>query len=241
MCHCFMGYFDVIPQSWDCKFLLYHRIDICETNNPQPKVSSICLYDLETKKSHFLEYSYANNWQIGTRAQFISSNEIAFNSIEGNFQRTLVINYERGTESKFVLEYPFWAYDGDSGFFIGVNFEVISNYRKGYGYPSKHKLNNRVCLYSFDRKNEFFFIELDYLIDLFGLRTAKNVYINHVLFRPSYDQFISLIFYEIEGKKFQLPFLTDIRFSFFKAISFDGFFSHHEWINENEIIAFAKN
>ena len=82
--HYFVGYYDIDPFSHKTSSILCHNISYKYTNCVTPSYADIGLLNIDCNTFHAITNTRALNWQLGSRVQFLSHDEIIYNDIIDN-------------------------------------------------------------------------------------------------------------------------------------------------------------
>ena len=243
--HYFVGYYDVDPLDSLGENILCHRVSTKYTKFVEPEVGEVGLMSIRENKFTPLAKTHALNWQLGSRVQWLTDDKIIFNDIEDNIQCAKVFNIKT---KKFVktLKRSFWAISPNKKIGASLNFFRISKKRPGYGYPGKNidKDHEIFTLYSIDKDEIIFGITLESIMERINYSCPDDLdpYLNHVAWSPCSTKVLT-IFHVAETKKTArkiYPVVIDYKNNKFELIHDNGYFSHHVWINNDEILAYIK-
>lgn len=243
--HYFVGYYDKDPVGNLKKDVLCHQVPIKYSNMVEPTSAKIGLLSIEDNSFQELTNTFAMNWQLGSRAQWLDENNIIYNDVEDNLQCSIKFNVKI---KKKVTKYkrPFWDISPNKKYGASLNFARIRLMRPGYGYSSKSIDNNDELLTVFNLSDDkcIFSITLNEILEQvdFVNPKNKNIYLNHVLWSPCSKKFITIFHYEDKEKKKRMvyPVLIDIETKKINFFYKEGSFSHHTFVDENTILAYLK-
>jgi hypothetical protein len=244
--HYFVGYYDINPVDSKNENILCHRVDRKFTYDVEPEKGVVGLLSIHTNQFKVITTTKALNWQLGSRVQWLSNNRIVLNDISDNgLQYSKMID---GNTGNIIKSYKrsFWAISPDETIGASLNFSRISQKRPGYGYKGKSIDGNNeiLTLFSLQDDSKVFSISLEALLLKlnFNLPSDSDPYFNHIAWSPCSTKFI-VIFHIAETKTSPrkiYPVVIDYVKNHYHIISDNGYFSHHTWINQNDILAYVK-
>ena len=139
------------------------------------------------------------------------------------------------TKIKEKIDYPIFDISDDKKKGLILDFKTLYDRRPGYGYNflQKQSTKNIISIYSFEEKKiikNFDFTELKIEQNL------ENYYINHLSWSPNNESFI---FYLVQtNPRDTILYFCNEKSNLMKIEKIKQI-SHHEWINNNEIIFFG--
>ena len=237
----FWGYYDK-PSTNKQGFTLFHQT----TENPYKKNNgvNICLKDPmgEVKK---ISTSKAWNWQQGTLLTWVDDSSFIFNDFDGKKYLSHLYNTEGNLIRTFA--YPIYSLRKDQA--ITLNFRRLAKLRPDYGYfnlpynqLAKAPDDEGIGLLQL-KSGEYRLIVT--LKDLAGFETQSTMLsayhkANHLQFSPVGDKFIFLHRWYDKAKKYTRLMMANIDGSNLKEILADDMVSHCNWLNNQEIVCWAR-
>lgn len=228
----FLGYYDINNLSFDEKKILFHQ------KFKNQKYLNISVLYLKNKKIINHDISYAWSWQLGSRSQWISNEEIIFNTTDKNGK--LICKSINIYNNKFKC-YPFSFFSISKNFkyAINLNFNLLEKRRPGYGYLISQKdINddeNFISIWNIDKSKQEFFFDHKFFNEKLK-KFFNEFYFNHASWSPNNS---SYIVYAIKKDSRINKLLFFENFKNIKIIDEIKLISHHEWINHNEIFFFG--
>ena len=229
----FLGYYDINNFSFDETKILFHY------KLKNKKYTNISVLNLKNNKIIHYDFSYAWSWQLGSRSQWISSDEIIFNTID---KKGDLICKSINIKNNEFKHYPFSFFSISKNFkyAINLNFNLLEKFRPGYGYSFLQKGKN-------NDKNfiSIWCIRTQKILHLFDQRLLKkklklpfsDIYFNHASWSPNSENFI---IYAVKQKSRFNKLIYIKNFKEIKIINEIQLISHHEWISKNEIFFYGK-
>ena len=231
----FFGYHDTSPESYDGKLVLLHLYD--KAINTQIKVVVV---EKESGNIIFNEPSKAFNFQLGSRAMWISNDEFIYNDLnEENILCTRHHNLITNETKTYIL--PFYNVT-HSRKLLSINFERLQATGSEYGY--RGHCPEGIWIKSLDLTN----FELNTLITKDELSqfpeveiTQRSV-INHILPHPEKDQFIFILRTHTKSNiRKDWLFFYDINQKMLRKIQTGSLVSHYTWISDKNILAYTSD
>jgi hypothetical protein len=243
--HCFVGYYDLDPIASKTGLLLYHRIPSSYSDQIEPKEGELRLYRVQDKTDRFLASTRALNWQLASRAQWLTDSLIIFNDIEAGFHCSKILEVDSGSVIK-TFSRAVWAISSDKTIGASLNFSRISKKRPGYGYRgnsidgSAEVLN----LFSLIDGELVYSITLQTILRRLGFEDLLDcdAYMNHVAWSDSATKFLLLFHIEEASStpRMNYPVVIDYATDRIELIHETGFFSHYLWLQNDQLLAFTE-
>ena len=209
-------------------------------NSPNSYHYYIGYYDIDP-----LNDSSQLNWQLGSRVQWLDNEHLIYNDVENNFQVSKKVNIHT---NQVIKKYSraFWAISPNKDIGASLNFARISIKRPGYGYQglSKDGLVEKVSLFNLNSGLDEYSIELSDILDQINFISGrKDPYLNHIAWSPCSTKILSLFHYHAKpnDEKEVYPIVYDLVKNTWQIIENNGFFSHHTWLDEHNILAYKKD
>ena len=243
--HYFIGYYDKDPVDHSGRYVLCHKVPFKYENMIEPRSAEIGLLSLSDNRFHQLVTTKAMNWQLGSRAQWLSKNIIIYNDIIKGKQHSVKFNTST-KEILFIYRRSFWDISPDKNFGASLNFSRIKAMRPGYGYSGDNADDDRdiLTVFSLDSDKLIYEIGLGEIIKEVNCKNLENedIYLNHIVWSPCSTKLMTIFHYEDKKKNRRMifPVLIDISTKSVDLIFEDGYFSHHTFIDENRILAYIK-
>ncbi|MGH1440774.1 MAG: hypothetical protein ACRBBR_11715 [Cellvibrionaceae bacterium] len=244
--HVFIGYYDIDPVDTTNKKVLCHRVSLQFTNSIEPHIGDIGLISIESPNVFDkIGETKAVNWQLGSRLQWISEQEIIYNDIIDDKQCSILFNLEKNIVQRQFIR-PFWALSPNLSIGVSLNFARLSVKRPGYGYGgvSPDGDNDTLTIFEISTDQVLFQITLDEVVGKIGfnLPEGADAYFNHVTWSPCSTRFITLFLFEepSSGERFSYPVLVNCLDYSVSLFHNEGLFSHHVWLDDERVLAFLK-
>ncbi len=243
--HYFVGYYDKDPVNISTKLVLCHKVSNKYSNMVEPTNATIGLLSIEDNSFKELTSTNAMNWQLGSRAQWLNKNTIIFNDIDEDIQCS--IKYDISTNNRLIkYKRPFWDISPNKKFGASLNFSRIRKMRPGYGYSGKNIDDFREVLTIFSLENDslIYSISLEEILQKvkYDENISDEIYLNHIVWSPSSKKLITIFNFENKrrSKRMVYPVLINLESKKIEFLHKDGSFSHHTFVNEDEILAYLK-
>jgi len=240
----FVGYYDHDPIN-ESNELLFHRVSTAYTNDVEPTVGELYLYSFDTREFKFLISTKALNWQLGSRAQWLSNFQIIFNDLKDGFHCSGIFNI-RTNLLEMIFDRPFWAISRDNQIAASLNFSRISKKRPGYGYRGKSIDGDAevLTLFSTDTGKVLYQISLKSILERLGLKDflSEDAYLNHVAWSDSPNKFLTIFHIEETDSTPRkiFPVVIDFEKDSLLLVDDSGYFSHHVWLSDDRLLAYLK-
>jgi len=242
--HYYVGYYDIDPFNEITQKIICHRVSKKFTSQVLPEVGDIGLLSIATGEFEKLEDSRAINWQLGTRVQWLDSKHVIYNDIqEGHhvsrkldvITKTVVKEYSRA----------FWAISPDKKLGASLNFSRIRTKRPGYGYSGLSIDGDveRLTLFNLDSGADEYSVDLSEILNELDYDPkGSDPYLNHVAWSPCSTKLLSLFHFSesLNGTRKVYPIVFDLVENAWKSIDQSGFFSHHTWVDESNLLAYKR-
>ena len=245
----FFGYYDKSPLNNDNKYIIYHSTNYSTRLKPRNKKKvEIYLYDITTNTHIHLTDSYAFNWQIGSRLQWINNKKFIYNdySFKSKNYVSKIFNLDQN-QIEQVFELPIYDCYQDK-FALTLNFLTFNKYENAYSYNA-HKIENTY----FDSKNEIKYLDLKNaksktIIDIKKIISLKylnsmedsNHVINHIMISPDGSKFLFIHRWFKKGVRFERLILSDISGLDIKIIADERMVSHYSWITNYKFVGYLR-
>lgn len=247
----FFGYYDKSPLNISGDYLICHSSRQKTTTLPTPdNPIEILLIDFSNKKILKRFSSFAYNWQQGSRAQWLDSDNFIFNDYDVKKKKYIskIINVKKCVIEK-IIDFP--IYDTYKNFGISLNFNRLAKLRPDYGYRNQNVQKN-IDLY--DLTNDgIFYVDLEKntqnlllpLEEIIAVSSTKDIYkakhkVNHIMISPDGSNFIFLHRYFVKGVKYDRLVYSNLDGSQVKILSDHEMISHCFWKDNNTIICFLR-
>jgi hypothetical protein len=140
----FFGYYDKKPVSPNGKYVLFYATNQPTCRNPEKNSPiSIVVQEFLAGKTILRLSSSAYNWQQGSRAQWLTDDQIIYNDFDGEHKKynTRIWSVSSLKEEK-VFERPVQdAYKTE--YFLSINYRRLMALQPDYGYCNLPPLNKR--------------------------------------------------------------------------------------------------
>lgn len=243
--HSFVGYYDHDPVSPSVSSLLYHSVPICYSHQIEPQEGELRLYGMKDKSDRILAVTSALNWQLASRAQWLDDSLIIFNDTEAGLHCSRILEVD---SASVVRTFPraIWAVSADKTIGASLNFSRISKKRPGYGYRagSIDGSNEVLTLFSLSDGEIIYSITLQSMLKRIGFEEflERDPYLNHIAWSQSVTKFLT-IFHVGETSstpRMIYPVVIDYVKDRIELINSSGFFSHHVWLENDQLLAFIE-
>tara|TARA_B100001142_G_scaffold285863_1_gene300466 strand:+ start:1520 stop:2671 length:1152 start_codon:yes stop_codon:yes gene_type:complete len=244
--HYYVGYYDIDPLHEETAEILCHRIDAKFTKDIEPEYGDIGLISPLDGNFTKLTETRALNWQLASRAQWLNKDSIIFNDIENEMQVSKVLDI---TTKKIIKTYerPFWAISPNGRYGTSLNFQRIKQRRPGYGYKGSNidQEKERIVLFELNTGVNKFVFDLEEIFEEINFDAKNNdPYLNHIAWSPCSTKLLTIFHYEdrINNKpRCVFPIVFDLSTNAWNLIDTSGFFSHHVWLNDNDLLAYIEH
>jgi len=247
----FFGYYDKSPMSFDRRYLIFQ-----ETSSPSNSLPNknypvqVLLKDLNHDTVTAKFYSYAYNWQQGTKLQWLDDNNFIFNDFDSKKEIYIskIVN-AKSCAIKRIIDFP--IYDAYDNFALSLSYSRLAILRPDYGYRNQNyqeefdlSEHNKDGIFYIDLKKntQSLILSLKKIISI--EKTAemdKAVHkVNHIMISPDGNNFIFLHRYFIKGVKYDRLLLSSIKGSNVKVLSDHEMISHCFWKDKSTIISFMR-
>ena len=232
----FYGYYDKTPELYDK--VLFHEMDENSMN--------IIVKELSTGYEHLIGRSKAYNWQLGSRAMWITGELIAYNDFDGEKYVAKLISL---FEDKVIRTYNKAIQDYSSkGFFLGVNYQRLRSYAKEYAYYCLPELSNvefndydHDGIWQIDIKSGEYKLLLS-IKQVIGCGKNEKFekgkhFVNHIMISPNGESFIFIHRYYV-GKE-RIDRLMYYDYKELKCLFDDKLQSHYCWLDDNHVFGYG--
>lgn len=243
--HCYVGYYDHDPVNSDSGLLLYHRVAALHSKEIEPPEGEICVYSVEDRIERCIATTRALNWQLASRAQWLSGSFIIFNDIEGGFHCSKILDVDNGSVIK-TFQRPIWAVSRDKTIGASLNFSRISSKRPGYGYrgESIDESEEILTLFSLSNGEVIYSMTLRSMLERLGFLDLldSDAYMNHIAWSYSATKFLTIFHIEEtqHSPRMVYPVVIDSAKDTIDLIHSSGFFSHHVWLSDDRLLAYIE-
>lgn len=220
----FFGYYDKFPENINGDHIVYHRIDDNDKHwiEIQNKTSKEIIYSKLTNTS---------NLQLGSRVQWITPHEIAFNTMRNDSAVTCVLNIQNMEES---------FYDGhlfdsfNKTFYVGLDFNQLTKYQPEYGYDNLKSIKQNIFINKYDNKNVEVIISMNQITDALNIKSNRNEYFpNHIMISPNGNKFIFILRRLTKRERRDFLVLYNFETGTLSYLPNSEFVSHMCWIKED--------
>lgn len=249
----FFGYYDKSPAS-PTGVVLYHCAAGPTNIRPDPDIPiEIRAYSQTMcKEIPIKTFSFAYNWQQGTRLHWLDNDTFIFNDVDRHKARYIarVFSVSSGQETRR-FSHPVQDSFGKR-FFLSLNYRRLQAMRPDYGYGNLPSLsdgeireytNDGIWRVDYASGQGKLIISLDKII-----RTQPNHLcnkarhkINHIMISPSGNRFIFIHRYYINKKRYDRLMLADARGKAMTVLAANTMVSHCAWIDEDTVLGYMRN
>lgn len=232
----FYGYYDKSPEH-NGK-VLFH-----EMNNDHV---TVIVKDLINDLELVVGKSKAYNWQLGTRAQWIDDDTIAYNDFDGSGYISRLYSLKKGEIVKS-FEKPIQDYS-KKGYFLGVNYQRLRSYAKEYGYYCLPELSNSEFddyendgIWKIDKASG----EITLLLTIKDVQECEPIarfkqgkhFVNHIMICPNGEAFIFIHRYYVGKERYDRLMYYD--FNELKCLFSDKLQSHYCWLGNTHVFGYG--
>jgi len=241
----FFGYYD---KSQISKFNYYYaalKVKNFYNYPSENEFAQIGIFKNNDQNFVKLDKTIAFNFQQGAMINWIYEDQIEkliYNVIEEGklFSRITDVN----SNLKKDLPLPLYALSKNNEYFLTINFEHLSKYRRGYGYDlkmidySKSFFNpNEIGIWKVNIKDN----EIKKIISAEDFKLEdKNYWIEHITISPNNFDFVFLLRSKNTDGGIKTDFfLSDIKKTKLIKINNSGRTSHFNWIAKEKLIVYG--
>jgi hypothetical protein len=252
----FFGYHDKTPFSFDGSKILAMSIEASDRESESECTNMKLGYFKKTEdgffENNFTSFSETTTWcfQQGCMLQWLplyASRRVIFNKFIDDKYGSVIFDIE---DNKIInsFHYPIYSLDPSGSFASTLNFSRLGRLRPGYGYSLIEDATEGLAAPDNDG---LFLLDLrtgkaNLLISLAKLANDNGNpedehYVNHATFSPCGNKIMFLhIWLNANGNRKIRSCYYDLELGTYKVIEDIKVFSHHCWINKNEILAITK-
>ena len=232
----FYGYYDKSPE---CNGLvLFHEMNDGYVN--------VVVKDLISGKEKTIANTNACNWQLGTRAQWIDDDTIAYNDFDGKEYICRLFSLKKG-EVVNSYEKPIQDYSR-KGYFLGVNYQRLRSYAKEYGYYCLPELSDSEFddyendgIWKIDKASG----EITLLLTIKDVMECEPIeqfkigkhFVNHIMISPNGGAFIFIHRYYVGKERYDRLMYYD--FKTLKCLFSDKLQSHYCWLDDEHVFGYG--
>lgn len=241
--HIWCGYYDLAVGSPDGKKIVYH-----EWAGGEDDVE-FGIFDLTTQSRQVLGRTTAWSFQLGTRLQFVSNEEVVYYTLDNCVPVTNLHNIVTGAVSKISNEGAYYSLSRCRNRFTLLNYDTIHKHRKGYGF-SCSTMQGQPLFSVYERSTDgdcvgnrlLYAMGLERCIQLLAEQTGEvadrnDVHVNSPAFSPSGDR-IALVMVVHGAKRVTRFFVLDLMTQQFQSCPL-SLASHFTWISETRLSVFG--
>lgn len=232
----FFGYYDKSPEG-NGK-VLFH--EMCEGQ------VKIIIKDLESDKETIIANSMAYNWQLGTRAMWITDEKVAYNDFDGERYVSRLYSLSDDKVLK-TFDMPIQDYS-EKGYFLGVNYQRLRSYAKEYGYYCLPELTDEEFddyghdgIWWIDAENGEYklLLSIEEVINCGKIERFEKGkhFVNHIMISPSGESFIFIHRYYVGKERYDRLMYYD--FKKLKCLFEDKLQSHYCWLDNTHVFGYG--
>lgn len=231
----FYGYHDTSPESPDGKLVVFH-----ELLKENQEIISIVIVMKESGETVASTISRAFNYQLGSRATWLSDNTIAFNDLD-EYGRIVSRVYDIQAQMiTLSCPLPFYSISRTNKF-LCINFEDLRRSGSEYGYPGKTQNGLFINRYDPETHNLETLLTLKHFKDFVSTDEQMPV-VNHVLPNPENENFVFILrTFNDDGIRKDQMFFYDFDNRKLKKIRTGNLVSHYTWISEQKILLYGSD
>ena len=238
----FFGYYDKPPWSFDQHSMLLHRVT--ETN----KAEIIEVRRKSSSELRLLGRTHTWNWQQGSMTQWISRNEVIFNTIVRGKLGAKVVDLERD-ETSFI-PWPVQTAHPNGREMISLNYKRLHRIRPEYGYapevanfgPEMPFEDDGLWSVDIESKTADLMITLADLRDYQPRPEMKNAdhKVNHAVYSPQGGRIVFMHRWVGNEGKFSRLYVSDSEGQKLRLLMDNRMVSHYNWRDEDHLIVWGR-
>ena len=252
--HHFFGYYEKCPWDENNRDVLAMESTFTDRMPTANDTLSLGLIPHGTKRFEAFDRTFAWCWQQGAMLQWLPQNgrKVIYNQRAGNRFVSVIRDLEKGTVR--TLPMPIYAVSPRGDYALSLNFARLNHQRPGYGYegvpdhtkddlcPAKDGIY-RIHLQSGAWK---LILSLQQAADLKCADSMNGAMqkFNHIQINPSGTRFAVIHRWRppTDGPEIRCDRLITMNPDGSEpfVLADYGLFSHYDWVNENQIIAWAQ-
>lgn len=250
----FFGFHDLSPFSEDESKLLANKPTVF-LRMPKPGESlEVGYFKLEGGKiGDYVSCSVSKAWNHhkGCRLQWLSKEELIFNTSQSGKMLSIIYNIE--TQREQVIDFPIDTVHPQSRKATSFSYERLEKLMPGYGYPyednesflnENNPMSTGLFLVDLDQNLRRLLVSLKTLVD--DLKDASLVSFRHYVTHSEFSndgRYISFLHRWIGDdvkKRWSRLVIYDLENNSFFSLPTSGMVSHYVWNNNNQIIAYCS-
>jgi len=237
----FWGYYDKTCSNKQ-GYALFHQTK----ENPYKKNNGVNIYLKDPQgETRRISTSKAWNWQQGAMLTWIDDSSFIFN----DFDEEKYVSHVYNIEGKLLDTFAYPIYSINDGKAITLNFSRLAKLRPDYGYfnlpykqLAKSPHDEGIGLLYLDSGEYRLIISLNDLAAFESRSTMLSAFhkTNHLQFSPVGDKFIFLHRWYDRARKYTRLMIVNTDGSQLKEILAEDMVSHCTWLNNQEIVSWAR-
>lgn len=241
--HIWCGYYDLAIGSPDGTKIVYH-----EWSEGAEEVE-FGTFDLTSHSKQVLGKTTAWSFQLGTRLQFVSNDEVIYYTLDDGKPVTKLHNIVTGAVSEIGNEGAYYSLSRCRNRFTLLNYDTIHKHRKGYGFSCSamqeqplFSVVERSKGYGCIGNRQLYAMGVDQCVRLLADQTGEiadrnSVHVNSPAFAPSGER-IALVIVVHGAKRVTRFFVLDLKTQQFQSCPL-SLASHFTWITETRLSVFG--
>lgn len=245
-----VGYYDKCPWNSDESKFLYSSV--ANANKYCAAKTKCKIIIRNTHDGEVEELAETNCWnsQQGCMLQWLGPNfdrKVIYNDYEDGEYCSFIVDIETREKTKICM--PVYDVSKNGDFALTLDFSWLHKYRPGYGYINK--VNERTendfdlpCIWKIDIPNNSSKPLLTYrqLVEFMPKETMRGAIhkVNHIMISPNGKHFMFLHRWILDNVKYDRLLVCDMDGLSMINLLDEDMVSHSFWLNDKEIITFAK-
>ena len=180
--------------------------------------------------------------------QWISENEILYNTRENNEYRSVILNIKTGGKRVLPAAVANVSQDGKWG--LAINMNRVYDFRPGYGYSDvrdtwydiPHPKDDGINVINIETGEMKFILDYAEMGKLFSIDPDDKIVINHITFSPDNNRLLFLLRTFPKGIKTWTTGIgtIDRNGNNFHLMNPMSMASHYHWRDENHLLVWAE-
>lgn len=252
--HHFFGYYEKCPWDENDRDILAMECTFADRMPTANDTLAVGLIPHGTRRFEPFDKTFAWCWQQGTMLQWLSSSErtVVYNQLAGSRFISVIRNLETGKIRS--LPMPVYALSPRGDYALSLNFSRLNRERPGYGYEGgPDKTKDDFCpandgVYHLDLQSGAWklVLSLQQAAELQRVPSMQDAMqkFNHIQINPTGTRCAVIHRWRppTDGKEIRCDRLITMNpdGSVPYLLADYGMFSHYDWVNETQIIAWAE-
>ncbi len=235
----FFGYYDKCP--WNeagTKYLAHTLAD---------NTCYVTICDFTQKNYQHIANTKAWNYQQGCMTQWMNEERIIYNIYNNKMLGAVLYNIN--TKQEKFIPYPVQVFNRKKQEYLSINYRRLSWLRPDYGYieecdnfsVKQDYSKDGIWLVDTSTSNAKLIIKISDLVNLTPVEFQNsNHKVNHLYYSPCYERFVFLHRWIDKRGKYSRLYCCDCDGKNLKLLLDHRMISHYSWINDNELIVWAR-